>query len=136
MESQPPSTTDSGVRRATAEPHGIQGLVSRDEQGGVVEVGPVDEDADVLGEQLPRERAEDLEVEAAAGHHLGGVAASAPAGKDRGEGLLVQSALGRERENLGGEGELGGEDRVVEDFRLLPSAERSEVQHGVPEGFE
>ena len=48
------------------------------------------EDPDVLGEQRARHRADAVEVEAAAGNDLGGIAATAPACEDARDSCLIQ----------------------------------------------
>ena len=70
-----------GRRRVTL--HAFERGVGGGEERRVVEAGVVDEDADVLGQQLAGECGEAVEVEAASGDDVGGVAAAAPAGQDR-----------------------------------------------------
>ena len=60
----------------------------------MLDVDVVREDADVLGEERTSQGGESVQGEAAAGDDVGGIAAAAAAGENRGDGALVELAGG------------------------------------------
>ena len=70
---------------------------------------------------------------AAAGDAAGGAAAAAAVGEHLGDRRLAEAEVAGELEGFEGDGELGGEDEVVEDLGDLAAAERAEVDDGCAE---
>ena len=96
----------------------------------------IEHDADVLGEQRRRDLPQTREVECGPGDDARGTAAAAAVREDLGHRGPVDAESCCEVKGLGRDGDLRGEEQVVEQLGHLAAPERPEMQHGIGVGGE